>query len=250
MIAKGLTITLASASPRRRDLLAQIGIEAIVVPSSADEEEITMESIIADGILPEEAPGELARRRAAHKASGATAATGTAGLLAADTIVTIDGESLEKPADREDARRMLRLLSGRCHTVITGVAFRPAAGSAAERFIGGDGAPPPISPSVPPSPSAPLSPPIPPSPSAPSSAGEMIVEAPVTEVTFAPLSDSEIERYLDTGEWNGVAGGYRIQGHAGAFVTHLSGSYTSVMGLPLGTVYSIIKRFSGFDSGS
>jgi septum formation protein len=69
----------------------------------------------------------------------------------------------------------------------------------------------------------------------------MIVEAPVTEVTFAPLSDSEIERYLDTGEWNGVAGGYRIQGHAGAFVTHLSGSYTSVMGLPLGTVYSIIK---------
>jgi septum formation protein len=211
MTRTGLTVTLASASPRRRALLAQIGIEAIVVPSTADEEEITMESILVEGISRSEAPAELARRRAAHKASGARTVAGTTGLLAADTIVTIDGESLEKPTDREDARRMLHRLSGRCHTVITGVAFLPAS---------------------------------------PPAVGHAIVEASITEVTFASLSDGEIEGYLDTGEWDGVAGGYRIQGHAGAFVTHLSGSYTSVMGLPLGTVYSIIKRFSGLDPGS
>lgn len=211
MAQNGPTITLASASPRRRDLLAQIGIEAIVVSSTADEEEITLEYLLATGISPEEAPGELARQRAVHKARGADAIPGTIGLLAADTIVTIDGESLEKPTDRDDARRMLRRLAGRRHTVITGVAFRP--------------------------------------PGHPDT-GDTVVEAPVTDVTFAPLDDFEIERYLDTGEWDGVAGGYRIQGHAGAFVTHLSGSYTSVMGLPLGTVYSIIKRFSGVDPRS
>jgi septum formation protein len=63
-------------------------------------------------------------------------------------------------------------------------------------------------------------------------------------VTFTPLSADEIERYLDTEEWRDVAGAYRIQGRAGAFVTAVSGSYSAVMGLPIHTVYSMIRRFS------
>lgn len=201
MTAVPARITLASASPRRKDLLAQIGIDAIVAPSHADESVITLESLRAAGTPASEAPGRLALDRARLKAESAQHRPGTAGLLAADTIVAIDDASLEKPRDREDARRMLAALSGRTHTVSTGVVFAPADGDPIEELV-------------------------------------------VTEVTFLSLQPAEIERYLDTGEWQGVAGGYRIQGRAGAFVTHLAGSYSAVVGLPIGTVYSMIRRFS------
>lgn len=104
-------VVLASASPRRRDLLRAIGVEAAVAPTDTDES-------ILDGEDPFDAAERLARAKAR------AAAPDDALVLAADTIVVLDGRALGKPVDRDDARRMLRALSGRTHGVVTGVALR------------------------------------------------------------------------------------------------------------------------------
>lgn len=104
-------IILASGSPRRRELLSSIGIEFEVYRSDADESKI-----------PGESPSELCRRLAGLKAEAGALAFPDDVVIAADTIVVIDGEILGKPSDRDDAVRMLRLLSGREHEVITGLA--------------------------------------------------------------------------------------------------------------------------------
>jgi septum formation protein len=83
-----------------------------------------------------------------------------------------------------------------------------------------------------------------------SKAGEFVEETCTTSVTFLTLSDAEIAAYVATGEWQGVAGGYRIQGRAGAYITEIRGSYTAVVGLPIGTVYSMIRRFLDIDPKS
>ena len=207
MNVPGTRITLASASPRRKDLLAQIGIDAIVAPSHADEESITLETLRADGVPEAERAAQLALQRARLKAQSAQARPGTIGLLAADTVVTVEGQSLEKPEDADDAARMLRLLSGRRHAVHTGVVFVANSGEQEEALVD-------------------------------------------TNVDFLPLSEWEIASYVDSGEWQGVAGAYRIQGRAGAFVQRIDGSFTAVVGLPIGTVYSIIRRFSDVLRGS
>lgn len=251
--ATWITITLASASPRRLELLAQIGVTAEVRPTHADEDSITLEQLRAEGLDGTELVAELARRRAGLKIAGAIPAPGAPLILAADTIVSLDGVLLEKPADAADARRMLTLLSGRTHLVHTAVALRLTTAPGA----------PGLSPSPAPGPPAHGASP-PPAPDADSQRSGHPSEAPdantrgsgrdprpsledvvLTRVTFAPLTGGEIEAYLATEEWRGVAGGYRIQGRAGAFVTHLEGSYGAVVGLPIGRVYSMIKRLSG-----
>lgn len=105
-------VVLASASPRRRDLLRAIGVDAVVAPTDTDE-----------SILDGEDPFDAAERLARDKAQAAAAPEGAL-VLAADTIVVLDGRALGKPVDRDDARRMLRALSGRTHGVVTGVALR------------------------------------------------------------------------------------------------------------------------------
>ena len=170
---------LASASPRRRELLAQLGIPFEVVPADVDEH--------WGG---KELPAEYTKRLALEKArAGQRAAPASARVLGADTAVVLDGRILGKAETREDAIAMLRALSGRTHEVYSAVAV--VRGS------------------------------------------EEAVRLSVSRVTFRPLTEAEIAAYADTGEPLGKAGGYAIQGRAGAFVAHLEGSYSGVVGLPL-----------------
>lgn len=177
---------LASGSPRRLDLLRDAGFDPLVVPADIDETR-----------APGEGPAELVERLAREKARH------TLGLLgpehdgewtvAADTVVAIDGDILGKPADATEARAMLDLLSGRTHTVYTGVCLaRRVDGVAAEKGF---------------------------------------VEA--TDVEFWPLSDAEKVAYIESGEAYDKAGGYGIQGRAKTFVKAVRGNYENVVGLPL-----------------
>ena len=182
-------LILASASPRRADLLRAAGIEAEIRPADVDE------SVHAG-----ESPEGYACRVAREKALAVSAQAPGRFVLGADTIVVVDATILGKPGNPDDARRMLRLLSGRRHAVITGVAlvgspYRPAA--------------------------------------------QVTSRAESTTVEFAPLSESEIDWYVATGEPMDKAGGYAIQGLASRFVMRVEGSYSNVVGLPIALVYQM-----------
>ena len=172
---------LASQSPRRRELLARLGLA--FTP-------LTLEVPERRGAG--EAPETYVRRVARDKAAAglvSVADDGGALVIGADTEVVLDDEVFGKPADAAAAEAMLRRLSGRTHRVLSAVALV-------------------------------------------SSAGER--EAlDISEVTFAALDDPTIAAYLAGGEWRGKAGGYAIQGSAQAFIAHVSGSFSGVMGLPL-----------------
>lgn len=172
-------LILASASPRRRDLLAQIGLVPDII-AAADLDESPLKS---------ETPRLLALRLAQAKAQ-AIAATHTGYILAADTVVCVGRRVLDKAHNEDDVRACLELLSGRGHRIYTGVAVVAPSGKLTSR----------------------------------------VVEA---RVTFKVLHPSEIDAYVGCGEGIGKAGGYGIQGRAGAFITTLTGSFTAVVGLPL-----------------
>lgn len=172
-------IVLASASPRRRDLLGWAGVAVEVRPAHLDESR-----------RPGEAPVAWACRLATEKAA-AVARPGEV-VVAADTVVHRGVTVFDKPRDRVEARDHLRGLSGGAHLVTTGVCVRSPSGE--DTF------------------------------------------ATTTEVRFRPLSDAEIDAYLATGEADDKAGAYGIQGRGGAFVAHVDGSWTNVMGLPLEAV--------------
>ena len=125
-------------------------------------------------------------------------------VLAADTVVVIDGLVLGKPVDFDDAKRMLRLLSGRSHEVITAVALM----------------------------------------STPQGRPDALIDARIesTVVEFAPLDTAEIDWYVATGEPSDKAGAYAIQGLASRFVTRIEGSYSNVVGLPMSLVYAMCRR--------
>ena len=171
---------LASASPRRRDLLAQIGlIPTQIIPADINEDPIE---------------GELPRlhslRLACEKAQKVSLEHPGEVILASDTVVGVGRRILPKTEDRKSAEDCLRLLSGRAHRVFTGVAVIDADGLLRSRVS-------------------------------------------ETRLKFKRLSEAEFAVYLDSEEWDGKAGGYGIQGLAGAFIHHLSGSYTGVVGLPV-----------------
>ncbi len=172
------TLILASASPRRRDLLAQIGI--------------TPDRIVATNIdespREREAPRPHAARLAREKA--AAAATPASYVLAADTVVAIGRRIMPKAETQAQAETCLRLLSGRRHHVFTAITLVAPDGTQAHRLSN-------------------------------------------TSVIFARLTGADIAAYLETGEWQGKAGGYAIQGRAAIFVRALSGSYSGAVGLPL-----------------
>lgn len=173
-------LILASASPRRLALLRQVGIEPdAVAPADIDETP-----------LKDETPRRLVLRLAEGKAAAGAALRPDAFVLGSDTTVAVGRRILEKPVDETDARRMLALLSGRAHRVMTGVAVAAPGGRMASR----------------------------------------VVEA---RLQFKRLTPEEAERFIASGEWRGVAGGYRIQGMAEGFVMAISGSYSAVVGLPL-----------------
>ncbi|BAN01213.1 Maf family protein [Ilumatobacter coccineus] len=185
----GVELVLASASPRRRELLAGAGLDFAVVPADIDETP-----------LPGECPADYVARLSAQKAQ-AVAQPGQI-VIAADTTVEVDGAILEKPVDRADARRMLRLLSGRAHRCHTGVSVRSA--------LAGE----------------------------PTLATQVVT----TEVVFVELTDVMIDWYLDTGEADDKAGAYGIQGAAGAFVERVEGSVTNVIGLPLAETLAMLAN--------
>lgn len=181
-------LVLASASPRRIELLALIGI----VPDRIDPADID------ETPQRDETPSRLAIRLARAKAGVVAARSPGAVVLAADTVVAVGRRLLEKPADEAEAAKFLTLLSGRNHRVFTGVAV---------------------------------------------AFGDRIIDRVVdTRVGFKVLSPSEIADYVAGGDWRGKAGGYGIQGPAGAFVTRIVGSYPAVMGLPL---FETVNLLSG-----
>lgn len=151
----------------------------------------------------------VALERARLKAAVVAPDSTTLLALAADTTVDAGGILLDKPADEKEARFMLEHLSGTTHQVHSAVVVYDD----------------------------------------PDNTERWIEDVVTTSVTFAPLSDEDLEWYFATEEWRGVAGGYRIQGRAGAFVRDLHGSYEAVMGLPIHTVYSMIRRFLIWYSG-
>ncbi len=171
-------LILGSASPRRRDLLAQVGIrpDSILAPE------------IDETPARSETPRACALRLAEAKCDAVPAADGEA-VLAADTVVALGRRMLGKPADSTEAAAFLKLLSGRRHRVITAVALRLGP----RRW-------------------------------------RSTVE---TAVRFKRLDAREIAAYLASGEWQGKAGGYAIQGRAAGFIPWIGGSYSNVVGLPL-----------------
>jgi septum formation protein len=194
-------LVLASASPRRSQLLTQAGFTFEVRPAHIPEDPTPGEDPTAyvTRLAREKAQAvfdKIAAEAESEVASGAID-THSLAVLGADTTVTLDGQILGKPEDAADAARILRLLSGRSHRVITGVALvtREAVEVAAE----------------------------------------------VTAVQFLTLSDKEIAAYIATGEPMDKAGAYGIQGQAAKWIPRVEGCYFNVMGLPLALVATLLE---------
>jgi septum formation protein len=186
-------LVLASASPRRAELLRAAGIPFDALIANVDET-----------VLAGESPAQHVARLAEEKALRVLPQAGSRPVLGADTVVVVDDHILGKPADAADAARMLRMLSGRKHQVMTGVALIPTV------------------------------------PQVDSVAVHDGIE--VTTVEFAPLNEAEITAYVGSGEPMDKAGAYAIQGMASLFVTRIEGSYSNVVGLPVALVYNLCKR--------
>ena len=181
-----MKLILASQSPRRKELLGLLGLPFEIRASNADE------TMAPDRDVAEQVA--LVSRRKAE----ATPREENSVVIAADTIVVCDEKRLGKPKDREEAIKMLRLLSGRTHQVMTGmtVLWQDKVYSCTE----------------------------------------------VTEVTFRPLTDREITRYVDSGDCMDKAGAYGIQGGGALFVQGIRGDYYNVMGLPVCRLVQVLRQ--------
>lgn len=184
-------LVLASGSPRRFELLAGLGLTFELRPADLDE-----------SLLPGE-PGPAYVERLAREKAAAVAGPDEL-VVAADTTVDLDGDLLGKPEDEDDARRLLRRLSGRTHHVHTGVCVHRS----------------------------------------PAGPGRPVVCSTVvtTAVTFAELPDGWIDWYVGTGEPLDKAGGYGMQGSAALFVARIDGSPTNVIGLPLDALAGLVEQ--------
>ena len=202
-------IVLASASPRRQELLQKAGISFTVQPADVDETPLVGES-----------PRDCAERLAREKALAIWRTRPQDVVLGADTVVVVDGTILGKPADSEDAARMLRLLSGRLHQVITGVCLvLPVAGGqwsvASETKVAGS--------------------------QLPAANKELRIASETTLVAMSEISDEEIRAYVDTGEPMDKAGAYAIQGMASRWIPRIEGDYSNVVGLPVDLVCRMLR---------
>jgi septum formation protein len=178
-------LTLASTSPQRRAILEQLQIPFEVVPPSYVEED-------EPGLAPEEVVELHAegKARSVHRDQRLT--------LGVDTAVVLDGRVFGKPRDRAEAAEMLGALSGRAHTVVSGLCL--------------------------------LGPPV------------AVRASEATEVAFRPLGHAALEAYLGSGEWEGRAGAYAIQGLGGRLVERIAGDYLNVVGLPAALLIGILER--------
>ena len=200
-MSKHKRIYLASQSPRRRELLKQIGIHYDMLLLRSDPRRtVGVDETPLAGEIPEAYVQRICRDKArAGWESLELRNLPLLPVLAADTTVTVGGKIIGKPDNNEHAAEILRMLSGTRHLVLTAVAV-----TFGERL-------------------------------------EMRLST--TAITFDTLSEERIHRYLLTSEAHDKAGAYGIQGHAGAFVRHIDGSYTGVMGLPLYETVELLKLF-------
>ncbi|MCB2082866.1 MAG: septum formation protein Maf [Sphingomonadaceae bacterium] len=184
------SLILASASPRRRELLVRLGVEpAAIAPADIDETP-----------RKDELPRDYARRMAREKAAAAASDEGH--VLAGDTVVAVGRRILPKAEDEATARKCLELMSGRRHRVLSAIALRAPDGSLHEKLS-------------------------------------------ETVVIFKRLSAQEIDGYIASGEWDGKAGGYAIQGIAEGLISRIQGSHSGVVGLPLFETRALLKA-AGF----
>jgi septum formation protein len=199
-------LVLASSSPRRREILQAAGIPFEVVAPSVPE-------VQQEGESPERFVCRVAMEKAVAAldqiAGSSNAPLAKAPILGADTVVVIDDHTLGKPASADEARSMLRLLSGKEHRVLTGLCLLtpprawPCSGSELPREI----------------------------------------QLASTVVRFSLLTEEEIEQYVSSGEPFDKAGAYGIQGLASKFIDTIQGCYFNVVGLPISLVYQMLKRF-------
>jgi nucleoside triphosphate pyrophosphatase len=182
-----MPFVLASASPRRAELLTAAGFDFEVLPADVDETPVLGEP-----------PRDYVLRVALAKADHVAGRTLDRVILAADTVVVAGGRLMGKPADWVEAKSMLQALSGGVHDVHTAVVVR-----AGER---------------------------------------QIHEVVTTAVRFNPLTEREIAWYISTGEAEGKAGAYGIQGRAARFIDRIDGSWSNVVGLPIATVYRLLSE--------
>jgi septum formation protein len=192
-------IYLASQSPRRRQLLEQLGVKhELLLPDAGEDTESLEEA------LPGEAPARYVKRVTGLKLDAALERLKRRGLppapvLCSDTTVALGRSIYGKPADAKDAARMLRELSGRAHRVLTAVAIQ--SGRKREEALSD------------------------------------------SRVTFAAWTPAQIRNYVDSGEPMGKAGAYAIQGRAAAYISHISGSYSGIMGLPMHETAQLLRAF-------
>jgi len=248
------TIILASSSPRRHELIRTLGIDPVIIASQADE-------TVEPAKSPHEVVQELALRKALAVSEQLESVQPGTIVIGADTIVVLDGEILGKPRDEQDAARMLHMLQGRSHDVYSGVAcvdvegrrhaagcrrtvvhMKPLTDDQIRRYVktgepmdkagaygttmhlGDIGQYRVISES-------------------PSGQPEIIVGHTVSKVTFRPMSDEEIQAYVETGEPLDKAGGYGVQGLGSVFIEKIEGDFYSIMGLPLNLLYQMLLMF-------
>lgn len=193
-VAERPRLVLASGSPRRRELLAQIG----VVPDVIDPADINEDVRLA------ELPKQYGERLAFEKAQAVASRHSSCLVLAADTVVSVGRRILPKAEDSDTARKCLQQLSGRRHKVATSMALVTPDGKARVKTVS-------------------------------------------SVVGFKRLTNQDIDWYIESGEWDGKAGGYAVQGLGASFVRFLSGSYSNVVGLPLFEVSGWFEaHWSGF----
>lgn len=183
-------LILASGSSRRKELLEQIGLEFVVIPSQCEE--------VITSTKPEQVVQELALQKAQDVAAGQTEGV----VLGSDTVVAYDGKILGKPATKEEAIEMLTMLQGNTHQVYTGVALVDCENLEKEP--------------------------------------QVFYEQ--TEVIVYPMTEAEIQSYVDSGDPMDKAGSYGIQGAFGAYIKGIQGDYYNVVGLPIGRVYQELKK--------
>jgi septum formation protein len=188
-----MKFVLASASPRRRELLASIGLTFDVIPSDIPEVRDEHES-----------PEEYVARLSREKANAIARKHPDDWVIAADTTVLLGEELLEKPLDGADAERMLATIAGRTHIVYTGVTLQNVSRDWCETRIA------------------------------------------ESEVRMLPLSSEDIAWYVKTGEPLDKAGAYAVQGIGAMFIDSIHGSYTNVVGLPLATLFQMLRK-AGID---
>ena len=191
-------VYLASQSPRRRQLLEQIGVKYELLLATPEEDAESLEVV-----LPNEAPLTYVKRVTQLKLEAAVQRMKqrdlpNAPVLCADTTVALGRRILGKPENAADALRILKMLSGQTHRVLTSVAL--------------------------------------------ASGRKRVSAVSISQVTFAPMSLAEMKNYIATGEPMGKAGAYGIQGAAAAYISHIKGSYTGIMGLPLFETAQLLKQ--------